>query len=601
LPRLIGLAATIAIAAAAGAVVAPSAGAANQGYIPSCAPGCVLIVDSTADLTDLHPGDGKCKASNGLCTLRAAVQEANALPRHTAILVNPGVYKLTRHGLDDTAALGDLDMHFDGEVVGAGQSRTVVDGDGADRVFDLHRPGERVAHLAVRNGVATDGPGGGIRSSTQDFLEYLFITDNSAVAGDAPDSGFGGGIAASGGTIRYSAIAYNNAADGGGVWYHGAQTSSSSNLLLHNHVTGDGGGMYFAADDTFVTNTTISGNTAGGHGGGLYLAAPGSFGPGGFLAVTIASNSAPTAGAGGIWREPVGETGADSIRGSIVAGNAHGDCGGTGSAASLGSNLDSDGTCGFTGSGDLSSTDPKLGPVADNGGPTMTRALGTGSPAIDAWPCGNNSLDPAVDQRGATRPQGDGCDIGAFEVGNCCPASEPPYVEGSIQDPNKPRTGPCGVILEGTSGPDTLVGTPVRNEIHGGRGNDRIFGLGGADCLFGGLGDDLIRGGNGADVIHGGAGNDTLYGGRGDDAIHGESGNDHIYGGPGDDLLIGGPGNDYIKTGGGYDTVRAGPGNDFIDATGKGLAKVDCGSGDDTVIAKRLEHLYRCEHVRFVG
>ena len=82
---------------------------------------------------------------------------------------------------------------------------------------------------------------------------------------------------------------------------------------------------------------------------------------------------------------------------------------------------------------------------------------------------------------------------------------------------------------------------------------------------------------------------------------HGESGNDRIFGGPGDDLLIGGPGNDYIKTGGGYDTVRGGPGNDFIDATGKGLAKVDCGSGDDTVIAKRLEHLYRCEHVRFAG
>src|SRR5436309_15584876 len=157
LPKLVALGATIAIAAAASAVVVPSAGAADPGYIPSCSPGCVLIVDSTPDLPDLHPGDGKCKASNGLCTLRAAVQEANALSRHTAILVNPGVYRLTRHGLDDTAARGDLDLNFDGEVVGAGQSRTVIDGDRADRVFDLHQPGERIAHLAVRNGVATDG------------------------------------------------------------------------------------------------------------------------------------------------------------------------------------------------------------------------------------------------------------------------------------------------------------------------------------------------------------------------------------------------------------------------------------------------------------
>jgi len=603
LPRLVALAATIATAAAASAVVVPSAGAADQGYIPSCSPGCVLIVDSTPDLPDLHPGDGRCRAANGLCTLRAAVQEANALSRHTAILVNPGVYKLTRHGLDDTGDRGDLDLHFDGEVVGAGQARTIVDGDGADRVFDLHTAVERVAHLAVRGGVATDGAGGGIRSTPLDYLEYLYVTDNSAVAGDAADSGFGGGIAASDGTIRYSTIAYNNAQNGGGVWYHGAQASSGSDLLLHNHATGDGGGMYFAADNTFVTNMTVSGNTAGGHGGGLYLAAPGSYGPSGFGAMTIASNSAPTGGAGGIWRAPVGESGSDVVEGSIVSGNAHGDCGGAGPLASQGSNLDGDGTCGFTHAGDLSATDPMLGPVADNGGPTMTRSLGTGSPAIDAWPCsGSDFLAPAVDQRGAPRPQGDGCDIGAFEVGNQPPAApEPPYKKGSIPDPNKPRTGPCGVILQGTSGPDTLTGTPVRNEIHGGRGNDRIFGMSGDDCLFGGLGDDLVRGANGADVIHGGAGNDTLYGGRGDDAIHGESGNDHIYGGPGDDLLIGGPGNDYIKSGGGYDTVRGGPGNDFIDATGKGLAKVDCGSGNDTVIAKRLEHLYRCEHVRFAG
>src|SRR2546426_620099 len=153
LPRLVALAATIATAAAASAVVVPSAGAADQGYIPSCSPGCVLIVD----------------------------------------------------------------------------------GAGADRVFALHTAVERVAPLAVRGGVATDGAGGGIRSTPLDYLEYLYITDNSAVAGDAADSGFGGGIAASDGTIRYSTIAYNDAQNGGGVWYHGAQASSGSDLLLHNH------------------------------------------------------------------------------------------------------------------------------------------------------------------------------------------------------------------------------------------------------------------------------------------------------------------------------------------------------------------------------
>jgi len=58
-------------------------------------------------------------------------------------------------------------------------------------------------------------------------------------------------------------------------------------------------------------------------------------------------------------------------------------------------------------------TDPLLGPLADNGGPQQTMALGAGSPAINA---GNSTACPATDQRGIGRPQGSGCDIGAYEV-----------------------------------------------------------------------------------------------------------------------------------------------------------------------------------------
>ena len=56
--------------------------------------------------------------------------------------------------------------------------------------------------------------------------------------------------------------------------------------------------------------------------------------------------------------------------------------------------------------------DPKIGPLADNGGPTKTRALLSGSPAIDA---ASAAACPATDQRGVARPQGAGCDIGSFE------------------------------------------------------------------------------------------------------------------------------------------------------------------------------------------
>jgi hypothetical protein len=87
-----------------------------------------------------------------------------------------------------------------------------------------------------------------------------------------------------------------------------------------------------------------------------------------------------------------------------------------------GYNLSSDNSCDFDNTGDLNNTDPKLGPLQNNGGPTQTQALLSGSPAIDAGNpsgCtdGNGNL-LKTDQRG--RPRHDkedsgGCDMGAYE------------------------------------------------------------------------------------------------------------------------------------------------------------------------------------------
>ena len=60
------------------------------------------------------------------------------------------------------------------------------------------------------------------------------------------------------------------------------------------------------------------------------------------------------------------------------------------------------------------SGDPNLGPLVDNGGPTLTQALLPGSIAIDAASCAKNT--PSQDQRGIARPQGSSCDIGSFEL-----------------------------------------------------------------------------------------------------------------------------------------------------------------------------------------
>jgi hypothetical protein len=115
--------------------------------------------------------------------------------------------------------------------------------------------------------------------------------------------------------------------------------------------------------------------------------------------------------AGGIFNY----SGSVSLTNSIVADQRDGaDCevvGGT--IASNGYSLDSEGTCGLTGSTDQSSVDPLLGSLGNNGGPTWTHALLSGSPAIDAVPTGTNGCgtDINADQRGVSRPQGSACDI----------------------------------------------------------------------------------------------------------------------------------------------------------------------------------------------
>src|SRR5439155_8572297 len=111
----------------------------------------------------------------------------------------------------------------------------------------------------------------------------------------------------------------------------------------------------------------------------------------------------------------LGNLGTLSLANTILATTGF-DANCVGSVTSLGHNLDSDGSCALAAEGDLSSVDPKLGALADNGGPTQTQALLAGSPAIDA---GTNSGCPSTDQRGQPRPKdgnGDGnvvCDMGA--------------------------------------------------------------------------------------------------------------------------------------------------------------------------------------------
>ncbi|HMJ39987.1 MAG TPA: choice-of-anchor Q domain-containing protein, partial [Verrucomicrobiae bacterium] len=101
---------------------------------------------------------------------------------------------------------------------------------------------------------------------------------------------------------------------------------------------------------------------------------------------------------------------------SIVADGVSGQSCSVFALTDAGYNLDSGTTCGFSSSnGSLNSTNPQLGALQSNGGPTQTMALPLQSPAVNAIPVTVSGCT-GTDQRGVTRPQGVGCDVGAFEV-----------------------------------------------------------------------------------------------------------------------------------------------------------------------------------------
>jgi hypothetical protein len=162
-----------------------------------------------------------------------------------------------------------------------------------------------------------------------------------------------------------------------------------------------------------LTASTLSGNSSTGEGGGIFTAV-------GVLDLTEStlSNNRGTGGGGGIYND----SGTLSAAGTIVADSSAGaDCAGFQNVTDdAGYNLADDGSCGFTGPHSMSDTDPYLGPLNNNGGPTATQAPALGSPALDQIPLGTTgngvTLCPGTDQRGVARPQGPECDIGAVEL-----------------------------------------------------------------------------------------------------------------------------------------------------------------------------------------
>ena len=204
-------------------------------------------------------------------------------------------------------------------------------------------------------------------------------------------------------TLQGSTFTGNTSNDDGGGLYNRGVLSAQGNTFTRNRSNDDGGGLYVeGAGPALVTNTTFSANTSGYWGGAICT---GSSGVITLTNSTLAGNGASVAGGG------VRNLGKLSLRNTIIANSGPGaDCTNVGTLLSNVNNLVKDGTCSSALSGD-----PVLGPLADNGGGTLTHALWPASPAIDA---ASDAADicPAADQRGVTRPQNLHCDIGAVEA-----------------------------------------------------------------------------------------------------------------------------------------------------------------------------------------
>ena len=124
-----------------------------------------FMVSSTADSFDNVFGDGVAADRNGVDSLRAAIQESNALAGPDTIYLTSGTFTMSFDGFDDDNAIrGDLDITGDVTIIGAGAENTIIDGGGIDRIFDVF-PGTNVSisGVTIRNGTARNGAG--IRST----------------------------------------------------------------------------------------------------------------------------------------------------------------------------------------------------------------------------------------------------------------------------------------------------------------------------------------------------------------------------------------------------------------------------------------------------
>lgn len=385
--------------------------------------------------------DGVCDIGGGICTLRAAIQEANLVSGANTINLGPGITTINVSGSlpDITTTMSIL-----------APAQVTINGNGTGRLFNVLNGGNlTLSNLRVQNGMTFDGggllnqssgtvsltncdfsgnssqfTGGGIRNDGVMTITTSLVSNNTTgERGAGIFNGPTGNLTVTDSTVSLNGISTGAVNGGGGISSSGLLTVNRS-TVFGNRTAGSGGGIHKLGGTANLNNSTVSFNSTSGNGGGI-------FNSGG----TFNINSSTITGAntavmgGGVFNE-AGST--VNVRSTIIAENGPGtspDVFGTFAATSAFNLIGAlDGSTGFVNgvNSNIVGTvaipvDPGLASIADNGGPTRTYALMAGSRAID-----KGIAFGTTDQRGFARTVndpaiapapggGDNTDIGSFE------------------------------------------------------------------------------------------------------------------------------------------------------------------------------------------
>lgn len=254
-------------------------------------------VNTTSDALDLSPGDGVCLTASSECSLRAAIQEANASKEHVTLINLPnGTYFLDLSQFGENHALtGDLDILKSTTIVGESKENVIIDANQLDRHFDVIEssitPTLTLSNLSLINGISFEDHGGSIRTSGNVTIENVDFSNNRNDTSN--NVGYGGAISILAGgnaIIKRTTFTNNNAQKGGAISNEGALHSESNQFSyntaqhggaiyssviandiksLYMHNSAELGGSIYNNGEYVIWDASLS-NSSANEGGGVY-------------------------------------------------------------------------------------------------------------------------------------------------------------------------------------------------------------------------------------------------------------------------------------------------------------------------------------------